>query len=192
MSMRTGYVHATGIAASADAFAANWITNGYAGSLRSDGSLTMRNSAASAGMRFTSGIHEYDPRDVGIVRGGAGLIAITDGGDGPGRAGSYRDVQLRSLNPVSGNVGIGTTSPANQLDIWSGANQLMMVGMARRTAAGIAATASCMLRRTPAPAARSTLREASMRREPTSRNGFRPRGRRRGGRGVDRPGSESG
>ncbi len=101
----TGYVNTAGIAASGDSFSANWITKGYAVSLRDDGSLNLRNSAGSAGIRFSSGTREYDSKDVGIVRGAPGLLSITDGSDGVGSVGSYRDLRVRAVKADVGDFG---------------------------------------------------------------------------------------
>jgi hypothetical protein len=130
----TGYVSTAGLAAVGDSFSSNWITNGYAASVRNDGSVNLRNSSGSSAIRFSSGTHEYDASDVSIVRGAAGLIAITNGSAGVGGSSTYRDLQIRAINPTSGNVGIGTTSPGNQLDIWSGTSNLLMVRNGASTA----------------------------------------------------------
>jgi hypothetical protein len=101
----TGYVNTSGIFARGDSFSENLITNGYAVSLRANGSLNLRNSAGSAGIRFSSGTHEYDSKDVGIVRGAPGLLSITDGSDGVGSVGAYRDLRVRAVKADVGDFG---------------------------------------------------------------------------------------
>jgi hypothetical protein len=50
--------------------------------------------------------------DVGITRNAAGVLEINNG-----TAGTYRDLQIRTINPTSGNVGIGTTTPWRTLSV---------------------------------------------------------------------------
>jgi hypothetical protein len=55
--------------------------------------------------------------DVGLRRTASGTLEIFDGtGTTPGTVADYRDLNLRSLNPAGGNIGIGTTTaPQNKL-----------------------------------------------------------------------------
>jgi hypothetical protein len=62
--------------------------------------------AAAPDITWSSTTHAYDSADTGISRSAAGLLEINSG-----TAGQYRDLQIRALNPSSGRVGIGTTSP---------------------------------------------------------------------------------
>lgn len=87
-------------------FAAGFIEKTYGYSLRAGSGLKLRNSASQSGIRFTSGAYEYDATDSCIVRSAAGVLAITDGSDGPGAAGQYRDLIVRNLN--YGAEGTGT------------------------------------------------------------------------------------
>jgi hypothetical protein len=51
--------------------------------------------------------------DTGIARNAAGVVEINNG-----TVGTYRDLRLRAINPTSGNLGIGTSTPYSKLTIW--------------------------------------------------------------------------
>jgi len=51
--------------------------------------------------------------DVGLTRNAAGVLEIDSG-----TAGTLRDLAVRSLNPSSGNLGVGTTTPYSKLTVW--------------------------------------------------------------------------
>lgn len=53
--------------------------------------------------------------DVSLIRSAAGLLEINDN-----TPGSYADLQLRALNPTSGNVGIGGTATSSKLEVFNG------------------------------------------------------------------------
>jgi hypothetical protein len=55
---------------------------------------------------YSSGSGWGGTLDTAITRNAAGVVEINNG-----TAGQYRDLQVRSLNPTNGNVGIGITSP---------------------------------------------------------------------------------
>ncbi len=61
---------------------------------------------------WTGGANAAAANDTALARNAAGLVEINNG-----TAGQYRDLQLRAINPTSGNVGIGTTGPSNKLDV---------------------------------------------------------------------------
>jgi len=92
-----GGLNAVSVNATGDSISSNFITAGYAMSMRNDGALTLRNSGSSAGIYFTSGTHEYDTKDTGMVRNAAGIVAITDGSAGVGSTSTYRDLKVRTL-----------------------------------------------------------------------------------------------
>lgn len=50
--------------------------------------------------------------DTALMRNSAGVVEVTNG-----TAGQLGDIQIRSINPASGSVGIGTSSPVAKLDV---------------------------------------------------------------------------
>jgi len=88
--------------------AGNIIISGAATSLNASG-LTVN---SSGGVFYTSTSNYYDTPNVALMRKSSGLLEINNG-----TLGQYRDLQVRAINPTTGNLGIGTSSPAYALDV---------------------------------------------------------------------------
>ncbi len=74
--------------------------------------LYLNGDSPNTGILFGAAGTSAGSQDTGIMRNAAGLIEINNG-----TAGTYRDLQLRAINPTSGNLGIGTTSPGQKLSV---------------------------------------------------------------------------
>lgn len=68
--------------------------------------------ASWPGLKWTSTGSWWNTSDLGVNRNAAGVLEINNG-----TSGQYSDLQIRSLNPTSGSVGIGITSPLAKLDV---------------------------------------------------------------------------
>ena len=94
-------------------------TNRYSGTfIMGSNNLGLTNSssdhASNRLLTWSSTTVYTGAKDVAIGRSGNGLIEINNG-----NSGTFRDLQVRAINPSSGNLGVGTTSPATNLEISS-------------------------------------------------------------------------
>ena len=84
-----------------------WFNNGRGWAFQSG----FMGFASNIVQRWSANTNPGDAADIGLARNAAGVLEVNSG-----TAGTYRDVQLRAINPTSGNVGIRTTSFGTSAD----------------------------------------------------------------------------
>ncbi|QQS22951.1 hypothetical protein IPM19_00035 [bacterium] len=114
-----------------------WLFNFYdGGNMRMSLTRATGHLAISQAGRYGWGTSAADATvDTALSRNAAGVVEINNG-----TAGTYRDLQVRAINPSSGNVGIGDTSPASLLTVGSG--DLFQVNSSGAIAAATGITSS--------------------------------------------------